>query len=76
MLAYVKFRGLLIAGSKAPIKSQQKSRAFLIGRKLSKGNMGSKRPNLYPDRVVRENRATISSAKKRLSSQIAAMLNR
>ncbi len=76
MLAYVKFRGMTVAGSKAPIKSQQKAIAFLIGRKIGKGNMGSARPNLYPERVVNENRATISAGIKNLSAEIARMLNR
>lgn len=76
MLAYVKFRGLRVAGSKSPVASQQKAIAFLIGRKIGRGNMGPKRPNLYPDRVVNENRATISGGIKRLSAEIAAQLNR
>ena len=79
MLAYVRKRGLVIAGSNAPIKTQQKSIAFLIGRKISKGDAAygpTRRPNFYPERVVRENRSEISSQIKHLSAAIAAMLNR
>ena len=75
MLSYVKQRGLVIAGSKAPIATQQKSIAFLIGRKIGRGNIGPGKPNLYPERVVRENRSEISSAIKRLSALIAAKLS-
>lgn len=76
MLSYVKARGLTLAGSKSPILAQQKSIAFLIGRKIGRGNIGPKKPNLYPDKLLAANRSTISGGIKRLSAQIAAMLNR
>ncbi len=79
MLAYVRKRGLRIAGSSAPLLSQQKSIAFLIGRKIARGETAygpTRRPNLYPERVRRENAGIISSEIKRLSARIAASLNR
>ncbi len=91
MLAYVRKRGLgrfqrisfskksgrLVRSSrsKMTITSVQKGIAFLIGRKLSKGNINSKRPNLY-SKVLDDNRATIAGGIKRLSSKIAEMLSR
>ena len=75
MLAYVRHRGLTIAGSKAKLITQQKSIAFLIGRKIARGNINSKRPNLYT-RVVPENRGKIAAAIKRLSALVAQKLNR
>jgi hypothetical protein len=75
MLAYVKHRGLRIAGSRAPVLSQQKSLAFLIGRKIGKGNMNAKRPRLYT-KVLVEQAGVISSSIKRLNALVAARLNR
>ena len=74
ILAYVRFRGLTLAGSKAPIRTQQKSVAFLIGRRLSE--KGTKNPPHLYEKIVDENRATIASGIKRLSAEIAGMLSK
>ncbi len=74
MLAYVRFKGWHLRGSHAPLKTQQKSLAFLIGRRQSE--KGTKNPPHLYDQVVDANQGTITQAIKRLSSLVAEKLSR
>lgn len=75
ILAWVKFKGLTMSGSRAPIEKQQRTIAFLIGRKMGKvGNIGPKKPNLYT-KVIPANKGIIAREIRSLSDAVAFSLN-